>query len=173
MSMLLTRLCWKTTRNNPSILGPAVCVEQYSYSLFSLIKPCLSIRINALAPIIVVPLWAADCTISWQYDYVNNKPNSLLIFSVCPDIWWCLRVSPQWQWWDSFCTVGTVEFLYFLPLSGSWAPGSSKAQNMSVLRCFKTPNSRGRGVEGGGGGGGGGEEEEEGIKERRREMGGG
>lgn len=50
--------------------------------------------------------------------------------------------------------MGTVEFLYFLPLSGSQAPGSSKAQNMSVLRCFKTPNSRGRGVEGGGRGGG-------------------
>ncbi len=58
--------------------------------------------------------------------------------------------------------MGTVEFLYFLPLSGSRAPGSSKAQNMSVLRCFKTPNSRGRGAEGGGRGGGGGRRRDKG-----------
>lgn len=62
--------------------------------------------------------------------------------------------------------MGAVEVLYFLPLSGSWAPGCSKAQNMSVLRCFKTPNSRGRGVEGGGRG------RRRRDKGKKREMGG-
>lgn len=51
--------------------------------------------------------------------------------------------------------MGTVEFLYFLPLSGSRAPGCSKAQNMSVLRCFKTAEEEE-------------EEEEEGIKGKTR-----
>lgn len=52
---------------------------------------------------------------------------------------------------ESSCTVGTCSGSLFSPsvwISG--APGCSKAQNTSALRCFKTANGRGRGVEIGG-----------------------